>query len=394
MATQTVTVTQTTTEKFQTSQVLTIGSGHFIHDSYTAFVAPLLPLIIEKLSLSLTSAGFLQAFLQFPALLNPFIGYLADRASLRYFVILAPGVTASLMSLLGLAPNYFTLVIILLTAGVSVACFHAPAPAMIGRVSGNQVGKGMSLFMASGELGRTIGPMVVVWAVSVWTLEGFYRIMVVGWVASAILYWRLRQIPARTDQPQNLRLLLPILRRLFAPLLAIVIFRSFLLTALSVYLPTFMNLKGASLWMAGASLSIWELAGVVGALLGGTLSDQVGRQTMLLAGIISSSLIMFIFLNTSGWLLVPVLLALGFTALSTTPVMFAIVQEHLPQNRAIGSGLFIATAFLARPIAILGVGSLGDNFGLETAYFWGALISLLAVPFIFMLPKLNPDIST
>ena len=389
MTAQTITATQATTEKFQTSEVLTIGAGHFVHDTYSAFVAPILPLLIEKLSLSLTSAGFLQAFLQFPALLNPFIGYLADRVSLRYFVIFAPGVTATLMSLIGLAPNYFTLAVILLIAGVSVACFHSPAPAMIGRISGNQVGKGMSFFMASGELGRTIGPIVVVWAVSIWTLEGFYRIMIVGWVASAILYWRLRNIPARADKPQNLWVLLPTLRRLFMPLVAVVIFRAFLLTALAVYLPTFMNLKGASLWVAGISLSIWELAGVAGALLGGTLSDHLGRRKMLLAGIISSALIMLIFLNASGWLLAPILLALGFTGLSTTPVMLAMVQEHLPQNRAVGSGLFIAITFLARPLAIFGVGRLGDAFGLETAYYLGALISLLAVPFIFLLPEFD-----
>ena len=46
-----------TKEKFNTDQVLTIVGGHFIHDSYTSFVAPLLPLIIEKLSLTLTMAG-------------------------------------------------------------------------------------------------------------------------------------------------------------------------------------------------------------------------------------------------------------------------------------------------------------------------------------------------
>ncbi len=45
---------------FQTGQVITIASGHFIHDVYSAFLAPLLPLIIEKMSLSLTMAGGLE----------------------------------------------------------------------------------------------------------------------------------------------------------------------------------------------------------------------------------------------------------------------------------------------------------------------------------------------
>ena len=56
--------------------------------------------------------------------------------------------------------------------GVSVAAFHAPAPAMIGRVSGVRIGLGMSIFMASGELARAAGPLIAVWAVATWGLEG------------------------------------------------------------------------------------------------------------------------------------------------------------------------------------------------------------------------------
>jgi hypothetical protein len=37
--------------------VLTAAGGHFVHDSFTSFLSPLLPLIIQKLGLSLTMAG-------------------------------------------------------------------------------------------------------------------------------------------------------------------------------------------------------------------------------------------------------------------------------------------------------------------------------------------------
>ncbi|MFQ5578050.1 MAG: MFS transporter [Anaerolineae bacterium] len=377
-------------EKFQTGQVLTIVGGHFTHDTYSAFVAPLLPLIIEKLSLSLTLAGTLVTFIQLPAVLNPFIGYLADKISLRYFVILAPAVTATLISLLGLAPNYAALAILLLAAGVSVACFHAPAPAMIGRISGRQMGKGMSFFMAAGELGRTVGPLLAVWAVSTWTLNGFYRVVVLGWAASFVLYWRLRDIPARPDKPQDLRAMLPAARRLFGPIVGIVFPRVFMLTALTTYLPTFMKQQGTSLWAAGASLSILEVAGVAGALFSGTLSDRLGRKTVLLAGTVSSAIFMLVFLRAGGWLLVPVLLALGFTALSITPVLLAVVQEQMPDNRAMANGIFLFISFFTRPVAIVANGLWGDYFGLPSAYFWSAVAALLAVPAIFLLPKTNP----
>ncbi len=381
-------ITQTTPPKprFQTERVFTIVGGHFIHDIYTAFLAPLLPLIIERLSLSFTLAGVLTWALNLPAVLNPFIGYLADRLSVRYFVILAPAVSATLMSMLGLAPDYLTLFTLLLLVGVSIAAFHAPAPAMIGRMSGNQVGKGMSLFMAAGELGRTVGPLIAVWAVSTWTLSGFYRVMVIGWAASLLLYWRLRQIPARTEKPQQISSLMRTAKRLFIPLFIMVIFRDFLLTCLSVFLPTFLKTEGASLWAAGAALAIWEFAGVGGALASGILSDRIGRKPLLFAAIASSAVIMLLFLNVSTSLFVPTLLALGFTSLSTGPVTLAIVQDHFPDNRATANGLFLSVVFLIRPVSAAAVGLMGDHFGLRAAFTWSALIALLALPAIFWLP--------
>lgn len=386
MTSESIPLDRTTEKEFETGRVVTIAGAHFIHDVYTAFVAPLLPLIIERLSLSLTLAGSLTAILQLPGLLNPFIGYLADKVSLRYFVIFAPGITATLISCMGFAPSYFALAVILFTTGVSVAAFHAPAPAMIAEVSGKKVGQGMSIFMAAGEMGRTIGPLLAVWAVSVWTLDGFYRIMVLGWAASLVLYFGLRKIQARPRTNGSLRSLLPHLRPLFLPLVFITTFRNFMLASLMVYLPTFMNQEGASLLVAGSALSIYELAGVAGALTSGTLSDRLGRKAVLLASALSSSLILLAFLYTQGVVQIALLLALGFANLSTGPVLMATVQVQLPDNRAMGNGLYMSINFLALLLTTLGVGLIGDHFGLRTAFFWSALISLLAIPPILFLP--------
>jgi len=64
---------------FETGKVATLAAVHFIHDTFTSFIAPLLPLLIEKLGLSLTLAGSLSVFSGLPSLFNPFLGVLADR---------------------------------------------------------------------------------------------------------------------------------------------------------------------------------------------------------------------------------------------------------------------------------------------------------------------------
>lgn len=372
--------------EFQTERVITIFGAHFIHDTYTAFVAPLLPLIIEKLSLSLTMAGSLTAFLQLPAILNPFIGYLADKVSLRYFVIFAPAVTATLISSLGMAPNYVSLAVVLFITGISVAAFHAPAPAMVSRISGNRIGKGMSIFMAGGELGRTLGPLLAVWAVSMWTLEGFFRVAALGWAASLILLWRLKDVAGKTEKSGRIRAILPKIKTLYLPLLFIVFLRQFLQVSLTTYLPTFLNREGSSIFLAGAALSILEIAGVGGALLSGTLSDRLGRRPMLAGAMAVSSLLTFVFLRVDGWLVVPILLLLGFTALSTGPVFLALVQDNVPNNRAIGNGIYLSMSFLLRSLVLVLIGIAGDAFGLRTAYYISVVLSLIATPLVFLLP--------
>lgn len=372
--------------EFQSEQVFTIASGHFIHDVYSAFLAPLLPLIIEKMSLTLTAAGSLSAFMQLPAILTPLIGHLSDKYNLRYLVIFAPGLAATMMSSIGFAPNYWFLVILLTLAGFASAFFHAPAPAMVAQISGKRVGKGMSWFMAGGELARTIGPIVAVWAVSTWALEGMFRVVVVGWVSSALLFWRLSSIPITGRRNGSLQIILPKLRTFFLPLFIITFFRMFMVVCMTSYLPTYMNLNGATLVLAGGSLSILELAGIAGALSGGTLSDKLGRKPLLLGITILSPLLMIAFLNVNGWLLVPVLLSFGFVSISAGPVLLALIQDNFPENRAVSNGLYISINFLLNSLVVILVGMAGDAFGLQTAFWWCAIISLFSLIGIFLLP--------
>ena len=374
------------TKDFQAEQVVTIAGGHFIHDAYSAFLAPLLPLIIEKLSLTLTAAGSMSAFMQFPAILTPFIGHLSDKYNLRYLVIYAPGLAATMMSAIGYAPNYGFLVLLLTLAGFASAFFHAPAPAMVAQISGKRVGKGMSWFMAGGELARTIGPIIAVWAVSSWTLEGMFRVAVVGWLSSAILFWRLRSIPITARKNGSLQSILPKLRTFFLPVFIITFFRMFMTVCMTSYLPTFMSQNGATLILAGGSLSILELAGIVGALSGGTLSDKLGRKPLLMGITILAPLLMIIFLNISGWLIVPILLAYGFVSISAGPVLLALIQDHFPENRAVSNGLYISMNFLLNSLVVILVGMAGDAFGLHTAFWMSAILSLFGLSGIIMLP--------
>ncbi len=377
-------------ERFQTDRVLTISAAHAVHDTYTAFLAPLLPAFIANLALSKTEAGLLSVFMQGPSLLQPFIGHLADRVSLRYLVILAPSVTAAMMSLLGMAPGYGMLALFLMVAGLSSASLHAVAPVIAGNLSGRSLGRGMGFWMVGGELGRTLGPIVIVSVVRLLGLGGTPWLMIGGFLASAILYVRLKDVPTLpTNAGQGLpwRQALRSMGPLLLPLTGIIVTRLFMTRSLTIYLPVFLSEEGADLWFAGASLSLLEAGGVVGALLGGTMSDRLGRRLVLFVSTLITPLLMLAFLATGGWLRFLLLLVIGFTALSVTPVIMALVQESFPENRALANGVYMSLTFVLGSVVIVVLGALGDLFGLRLAFTASAVITLLGLPLIFLLPR-------
>jgi len=382
------------TERFQAGRVLTITTGHTVHDTYTAFLAPLLPVFIANLALSKTEAGLLTVFMQGPSLLQPFIGHLADRVNLRHFVVLAPAVTATMMSLLGVAPGYAVLALFLVVVGLSSASMHAVGPVMAGNLSGRSLGRGMGLWMVGGELGRTLGPIVIVSAIRWLTLEGTPWLMLAGLLMSVPLYTLLRDVPGRppnASQGLPWRQALRGMGPLLVPLAGIIVARSFMVSALTTYLPIFLSEEGADLWFAGASLSVLEAAGVLGALLGGSISDRLGRRWVLFVSMLTTPLLMFVFLAVKGWLQFPLLLMLGFTALSVTPVVMALVQESSPENRALANGLYMSLSFGLRSGVVVVLGVLGDLFGLRLAFTASAVIPLLGLPLILMLPREAPS---
>jgi FSR family fosmidomycin resistance protein-like MFS transporter len=381
--------TQTDTE-FQSSRVATIAGGHAVHDTFTAFLPPLLPRFIENLSLTNTAAGTLSAFLQIPSLLQPFIGHLADRTTLRWIVVLAPGVTATTMSVLGWAPGYAVLALLLFVAGLSVGAFHATAPVAVGYLSGHKLGRGMGFWMVGGELGRTLGPLAVVSALAVMSLKSMAFLALAGIGTSVILHFRLRGVPLRTrDDGEQIHWKTAVLamRSVMGLLAALIAVRSLMMMSVTIFLPVFLTEQGTNLWLAGAALSIVEAAGVAGAFAGGWMSDRFGRRAILAFGHFAAPTALLMFLVLDGWARVAMLPVIGFTLLSIPPVLMAVVQEQFPDTRGLANGVFLSANFAIRSVAAVAYGAVGDAFGLSTAIVIAAVAAFGGLPLVWLLPR-------
>ena len=170
---------------------LPITFAHFAHDLYGSFTAVLIPPVQEKLGIPLAIASLMVPAQQMPSVLQPVIGVIADRKGKKWFVVLAPSVAAMSISSIGLAPHFALVLLLLFTAGLASASFHTPAVALAGERGGSKTGFSMAFFLAGGELARTVGPLFITAAISWFTLEGSFVVMVFGLIASVILFFTL-----------------------------------------------------------------------------------------------------------------------------------------------------------------------------------------------------------
>jgi FSR family fosmidomycin resistance protein-like MFS transporter len=374
--------------RFNLPGVIAVSIGHFIHDVYSSFLAPLLPLLIEKLSMTLTQAGLLSTVMQLPALINPWIGSLADRISVRWLLVLAPALTAVPMSLIGVAPTYGMLLILMVFAGISVSVFHVPAPVVVARMSGERKGLGMSFFMVGGEAARAVGPMAAVGLVALMGLEGFYPVMGVSFVCSALLFSATRDLPLTQTAaaPVPLMQTWKNMRQILMPITGILVARGFMHGCMAAFLPTFIVMNTGNLWLAGAGLTIFEIAGVAGVMVAGSLSDRFGRRRMLTLSLIGAPISLLAFVWADGWTAYALLVLNGFTLLSTTPVMLALVQENAGKSPSAANGLFMMISFLSRSAVVVIIGMAGDLIGLKSAFVIFSLVGFLGLPFVYRLP--------
>lgn len=376
-------------KKFQKSKVFTISFAHFAHDTYSAFLAPLLPLLIAKLEMTLFMAAFLDIARRIPALFNPILGLIAEKTGAKYFVILTPAITAIAMSLIGLSTSYTMLFILLFVAGISAALFHVPSPTMIKESSGEKVGTGMSFFMVGGELARTVGPLVATAGVSMWGLEGIYKLMPLGIIASIILYLKLKDFD--TDRPLrkpkekgDTKKLLKEYYPFFIVLGGFLLFQSGIKSALTLYLPVYLVEQGESLWYAGISLSILQFSGVIGAFAAGNISDKIGRKSTLVITSIGTALSVGLFIYFNN---IYILGIVGLFLLSTGPILMATVQDTNTHMPTFMNSMYMSVNFGVSSIIVFGVGLLGDRLGLDVTYIICNIAAIGCIPMAFLLTR-------
>jgi FSR family fosmidomycin resistance protein-like MFS transporter len=221
-------------------------------------------------------------------------GYLGDRFSNRTGMMLA--VAMSLMGgafyLLGIAPNYKTMLVVMFLAGIGPSLFHPPALGELSRRFPDRRGFAVSLHGMGANIGEVLGAPAVAGLLTFMMWRDVLKISLGPALLVAAAVWLL--MPSRkgvvedaTSSSQGYFASLASLMRNRVLLLLIVAtaLRSIGEGGVGAFLSLYMreNLE-YSVTTVALFLSVAQVAGIVSQPIMGILSDRIGRKPVLVTG--------------------------------------------------------------------------------------------------------------
>jgi FSR family fosmidomycin resistance protein-like MFS transporter len=343
----------------------TLAAAHLINDSYVFFLPALLPLLIPSLGISLTAAGLAVGLYQVTSsVTQPFLGHLADRYPLRWMAWVGLACTAIGAGGIGYAPNYPTLLLLLVIGALGTSAFHPVATATISDIAGARRGQMMSLYITAGNLGLAVGPAALRFGLPAWGPAISLPLALPCLLISLAVFLTVPARQAAARRSESVGTILTRHRSILARLLAIATLRSWANVGLATFLPLLLVERQQTVEDGAVALSILLLFGGVGGLVAGFLADRVGRDTIIVGSLLLSP--------PCGWLMLhgpgPSLwIGAALVGLTLTGSMVALTvrgQELMPNSVAMVSGLMLGFTVGMGGLAVTPMAALAERIGL------------------------------
>jgi FSR family fosmidomycin resistance protein-like MFS transporter len=356
-----------------------LAFGHTTADFYATYLTPLLPLLADRFKLSTFLCSALVAAVGISgSTIQPLLGALGGRAKGKAPIVLGMFMMAVFFSCLGLAPNLFALFALLIAGGLGCSLFHPHAAALATRIGVERRGLAMSVFTVAGTAGIFLSPKIVPRIASHWGLEALIVTMPLGLVcAGLLLFWPLPSGEAAASKRTEWRGLVSGNVRGLAFLVVAAILHTITVTGFCTFLPLLLcRQRNFTLTAAGDLLAWFILSGALGVLIGGYVSDRIGRWWTILFSYAAVVPLLSGFLAMEGLSAQLALLAAGVALWAALPCTITLAQELVPQAAGIASGLVMGFSWGMGSLVLPIFGMIADRAGTAYAMRWIALLPL------------------
>jgi FSR family fosmidomycin resistance protein-like MFS transporter len=380
--------------------LISLGFCHLLNDLMQSLIPALYPMLKQEFHLDFTQVGLITLAFQLTAsLLQPTVGTYTDRRPQPYSLALGMGATLLGLILLSLASSYAAILLAAALVGTGSAVFHPEASRVARMASGGRYGVAQSLFQVGGNLGGAIGPLLAAFivlprgqgAIAWFSLAALLAMVVLArvgmWYAAHLRSNRpgAHASAAIAGMPQA-RVIF------FVFLLMLLVFSKNVYTvSLTSYFTFYLIGRfGLSVRDAQVQLFVFMAAIAVGTLIGGPISDRIGRRPMIWISILGALPFTLMLPYASLFWTGVLTIIIGLLMASAFPAILVYAHELMPGRVGLVSGMFFGFAFGLGGLGAAAMGRIADAHGIAVVYALCSYLPAIGL-LVWFLPNLERD---
>jgi len=338
---------------------------------------PLLPQITVELHLSLTEAGLLMSGFMFGygAMQLP-SGVVSDRFGRKTVLVLGMVGYSTTTVLSALSTSFTQLLVCRILTGLFQGTHLSVANSLLASFyPPDRRGKAIGIHESGPNIGATIAmPFAVIVGSSGGWRQALTLAAVPGFIMAILFLLLVSEPPKSTRDTASLE---GKARNSFArwkPLLPLIVaFSAYAFTnwALYTFMPMYLSRKGMGLVESGLLFAILPFVGVFSKVLGGTVSDRVGRERVITSALVALAPLMYAFTVAGDMATIAlVLCVLGLVLFSFSPVIYAKVSElYDSSERGRALGTVSSVGNIVGAVSPAAVGFVADRMGFDTSFY-------------------------
>jgi len=357
--------------------------------SYRMMIPALMPAIKVELGLTeLQASLMLSLLLVGHAISLSLSGFLASALGNERVIalsLLTVSITSIPASLLPLSPLWLSLDFF--ASGLGLGLYLPSALSLLSKLAPSSIkGRVMGVHETAAPLGQTLGPLMAGLALSV----GFpWRLCILLWTLLPIALASIFLMQPKTESPSRLKVRSPVKIDVPVKVYALLLTTYLCMasgTGLIVMVPLYMSsFFGLSAALAAFIVGGSRITGVAGQLIGGFLSDKLGRVKVLFFTVVITAASTAILATAPyGPLFISSLLVVAASQTAFFPVFFALIADVfeeevrgkilsliLAPGLAMGSGL---TPYV--------IGWLAETYSYPAALLYPLTLSIASIPLV------------
>src|SRR5574344_657738 len=381
-------------EKENKKAVIWLALGHGLSDSYAGFINPILPFIVANIGATLAMGTFaLSASQLFSSLMQPVFGFLADKWQKRVFIFWGVLLAYAFLSVTGRVHNIWQLTLCLIIGGIGSGFYHPQATGFVVRYSGKNLAKDMSIFIASGTIGYSLGPIISSSITQFFGISKLPFACVWGIVFALLVFVCVPKISAKNfvkNENSFSTAIKDILKNgTVRVLIMISVLKSLVASSFSVLLPFYWKDLGYNAFHIGLAIFAFLTVGAIGTYVSSKYERLIGYKNVFYTSLILPFILtlFFVSLLKQAPVLSFILFVLtGFVTMLSVSINMVMAQKTMPQYKSMISGFIGGFSWGIVGVMLPLIGFFAQNTGIIKTLVLIAFIPFILSYFVRKLP--------